>query len=63
MRKREVIDVLEKYVTINEFMKMAGIGYTQAIFVINSFNIRKIQFIRKRSSHFAIRRILEIFEV
>ncbi|MEC2627735.1 hypothetical protein P9X08_30300, partial [Bacillus cereus] len=61
VRKREVIDVLEKYVTINEFMKMAGIGYTQAIFVINSFNIRKIQFIRKREFTFCNKKDIRNF--
>ncbi len=52
VRKREVIDILDKYVTINEFMKMADIGYAQAMFVIGSFNIRKIQFIRKKEFTF-----------
>ncbi|HDR7662883.1 MULTISPECIES: hypothetical protein [Bacillus cereus group] len=52
VRKCEVIDILDKYVTINEFMKMADIGYAQAMFVIDSFNIRKIQFIRKKEFTF-----------
>ncbi|EJQ61846.1 hypothetical protein [Bacillus mycoides] len=52
VRKREIIDVLDKYATINEFMKMANVGYNQAKFVIGSFNIRKIQFIRKKEFTF-----------
>ncbi|EPY7705668.1 hypothetical protein OWO78_01210 [Bacillus pacificus] len=52
IKKSEIIKILDEYVSTNEFLRMASIGYSHAIGIVNKFNIRKIQFIKKKENTF-----------
>ncbi|AEW55264.1 Membrane Spanning Protein [Bacillus cereus F837/76] len=52
VKKSEIINILDKYVSTNEFLRMASIGYSHAIEIVNKFNIKKIQFIKKKEFTF-----------
>ncbi|PEY63929.1 hypothetical protein COJ41_28030 [Bacillus thuringiensis] len=52
VRKHEIIDILDKYIKIDEFMRKADIGYSHACAVVDSFNIRKIQFMKRKEFTF-----------
>lgn len=52
IRKREIIDILHKYVPTSKFLKMVSIGYSYANDIVNKFNIEKIKFLQGKEMTF-----------
>ncbi|MEC3439828.1 hypothetical protein P9136_24355 [Bacillus cereus] len=61
IRKREIIDILHKYVPTSKFLKMVSIGYSYANDIVNKFNIEKIKFLQGKEMTFYNKKDIESF--
>ncbi|MCE9757063.1 hypothetical protein [Bacillus cereus] len=61
VKKSDIFKILNHYVPTNEFLRMASIGYKHANYIVNKFNIEKIQFMKKKEFTFYKKEDIESF--